>query len=154
MFCTRKSNEKINRVHERALRILHNDYTTEFKDLLLIAGTETIHISNVKKVAIEMFKIKNGLSKQIISELFSEREFSGTRSGEVFQVPNHNTVFMGEMSLRVFGVKVWNELLPLEFKSIRNLNIFKDKIKQWVPVCNCRNCKPYIQNVGFTNCFS
>ena len=127
MDCTRKSNNKINRVHERALRIAHNDYSTEFQELLKKVGSETKHIRNVKKVAVEMFKVKNNISKPLISDLFTEREFRGTRAGVTFEVPQRNTVFKGDLSLRAFGVTVWNDLLPTDMKSITDLNVFKNK---------------------------
>ena len=60
MFCSRKSNEKINRIHERALRIAYNDYNTSFTDLLTKIGSDTKHISHVKKLAVEMFKVYKG----------------------------------------------------------------------------------------------
>ena len=46
MFCSRSLNHKINRLHERSLRIAYNDYTTAFKDLLAKAKTVTIHQTN------------------------------------------------------------------------------------------------------------
>ena len=35
MFCQRQSNHMINRIHERTLRIAHNDYTSSFDNLLI-----------------------------------------------------------------------------------------------------------------------
>ena len=34
MFCSRKSNSKINKLHERSLRIVYNDYSSSFDELL------------------------------------------------------------------------------------------------------------------------
>ena len=36
MFCSKTINKKINHIHERALRLVHNDYTSSFTDLLEI----------------------------------------------------------------------------------------------------------------------
>ena len=148
-FCSRKSNRKINQVHERALRIAYNDYCTDFHDLLKNTNSETKHVRNVKKVAVEMFKIQNNMSKYLLSENFVRREFENTRSGINFEVPNRNTVFKGDMSLRSFGVKVWNDFLPTELKLITSLNEFKGKLKSWQPNCTCRLCRTYTQGVGF-----
>ena len=41
MFCSRGSNTKINRIHEKALRITLNDYTSSFTDLLLLSNEIT-----------------------------------------------------------------------------------------------------------------
>ena len=35
MFCSRKMNKKINYIHERVLRLVYNDYTNTFEDLLV-----------------------------------------------------------------------------------------------------------------------
>ena len=38
MLCDRKLNNKINRLHERALKIAHVDYVSNFAELLIIDG--------------------------------------------------------------------------------------------------------------------
>ena len=35
MFCSRKMNRKINHIHERALRLVYNDYDLSFEELLM-----------------------------------------------------------------------------------------------------------------------
>ena len=62
MFCDRTLNAKINRLHERALRIAYNDYISSFEDLLVKDGSVTIHEKNLRSLVTEMFKIKNKLS--------------------------------------------------------------------------------------------
>ena len=47
MFCSRKSNDRINKLHERDLRLIYDDYKTSFSDLLAIDGSFTIHHTNV-----------------------------------------------------------------------------------------------------------
>ena len=39
MFCSRKLNRKINYIHERALRLVYDDYTSTFEELLNIVET-------------------------------------------------------------------------------------------------------------------
>ena len=34
MFCSRKMNRKMNHIHERALRLVYNDYSSTFEELL------------------------------------------------------------------------------------------------------------------------
>ena len=55
-------NRKINYVHERALRLVYNDYTSSFDDLLTNDKAISIHHRNIHRVAIEMYKLKNNLS--------------------------------------------------------------------------------------------
>ena len=41
MFCSRSMNNKINHIHERALRLVYQDYTATFQDLLERDGSFT-----------------------------------------------------------------------------------------------------------------
>ena len=87
MFCSRKLNRKINHIHERALRLVYEDYTISFEDLLLRDESVSIHHRNLQKVAIELFKVKNGLCPRFISRLFCQTE-TRTRSKASFHRPN------------------------------------------------------------------
>ena len=58
MFCDRTANGKINKLHERALRIAYNDYSSSFKELLVKDDTVTIHERNLRTLATKMYKIK------------------------------------------------------------------------------------------------
>ena len=66
----RTLNNKINRIHERALRIVYNDYKSNFKKLLERDHSFTIHERNVQYLSIEAYKVKNGLSPVIINDVF------------------------------------------------------------------------------------
>ena len=59
MFHIRTHNNKINRLHERRLRIVYKDYKSSFAELLSEDKSFTVHHKNVQKLAIEMYKIKN-----------------------------------------------------------------------------------------------
>ena len=43
MFCSRSANNKINKLHERALRIVYDDYNSKFEELLTKDGSFTTH---------------------------------------------------------------------------------------------------------------
>ena len=60
----------MNRIQERGLRAVYDDYTSCFDDLLKKSGSVTIHHRNIQRVAIEMFKVKYGHSNELISCLF------------------------------------------------------------------------------------
>ena len=150
MFHNRKLNRKINHIHERALRLVYEDYTSSFKDLLQKDGSVSVHHQNIHSIAIEMYKIKNKLSPKIVQTIFQQKEVSNLRSEQTFLRPNINTIYNGEQSLRSFGPVVWNDLLPNKFKSATTLNKFKHMIKLWVPTgCPCRLCKDYVPGLGF-----
>ena len=47
MFCSRLMNQKINRIHERALRIVHSDYVSSFTELPRKDKSISIHHRNI-----------------------------------------------------------------------------------------------------------
>ena len=61
MFCDRTVNQKIVKLHKRALRIACDEYCSSFEKLLDKDGVVTIHQRNLRALAIEMYKISNGL---------------------------------------------------------------------------------------------
>ena len=72
MFCSRKLNNKINRLHERALRIAYADYVSSFEELLAKDDSVTIHQRNLKVLAVEMYNIYCGKSLTFMNELVEE----------------------------------------------------------------------------------
>ena len=58
MFHNRTLNNKINKLHERALRITYIDDTSPFDELLLKDQTFTVHERNIQKLATLMYKAK------------------------------------------------------------------------------------------------
>ena len=53
-------------MHERALRVFDNDDVSPFEKLLRRDYSETIHWRNIKALAVELLKIKYGLSNDIM----------------------------------------------------------------------------------------
>ena len=69
MCHNRTTNRKINRLHERCLRIKYNDKQSSFKMLLEKDSSVSIHDKNIQCLATEMYKVSNGLSPPIISNI-------------------------------------------------------------------------------------
>ena len=152
MFCSRSMNNKINRIHERALRLVYLDYVSSFEDLLKKDNSVTIHQRNIQFLAIEMFKALNGLGPEIMRSLFNIDY--NTRKNKSFHRPNVNSKYNGQNSIRYFGPVVWDTMLPDKLKSIQSLDEFKMEVKKWLPVnCPCTLCQEYIAGVGYTHTF-
>ena len=67
MLHSRTLNNEINRLHERALRILYSDYKASFNTLL--DGSFSIHHRNIPSLAIETYKFLHGLSPAIMGDI-------------------------------------------------------------------------------------
>ena len=74
MLHPRTLKNKINRIHERALRTAYSDYNSSFNELLDKDGSFTIHQKNVQSLAIKIYKYLHGLSPEILSEAFQVNE--------------------------------------------------------------------------------
>ena len=61
MLHSRKLNNCINSIHERALRVTYEDYKSMFLQLLQKENTVTIHQQNLRALATEIFKVKKYL---------------------------------------------------------------------------------------------
>ena len=70
MFHSRKLNERINHIHERALRIVYKDFSSSFQELLIEDNSLNIHHRNLQKLVTEIFKVKNGLSPELMNDVF------------------------------------------------------------------------------------
>ena len=155
MCHNRTSNNKINRLHERCLRIAYNHNKSSFQELLDKDKGATIHVKNVRALAIEMSKVSNNYpnnySNSLMSKIFDKRNnVYDFRNPSEFAKRNVRSVFNGTESISFLGPKIW-DVVPSELKQLETINVFKREIKKWKPVnCPCRLCKPYIQNVGFS----
>ena len=156
MFCSRGLNTKINSLHYRALQIVYRDFTSTFQQLLEKDGAVTIHHRNIRLLATEMYKVSNGIASPSMSEIFGYKNdtvdnvSSNTRLAcKFYNTVKPKTTNYGLETLRHLAPKTWN-ILPVEIKNVTSLQVFRLKIKTWIPInCPCRICATYIPSLGF-----
>ena len=110
-------NNKINSLHESCLRIIYNDYRSSFEYLLDRDKGVTIHLKNVRTLAIEMFKVSKNLSPQLVTEIFEKRNVYDLKIPSEFVRPQIRSVFNGEESISYLGPKIW-DIVPSELKAL------------------------------------
>ena len=76
MFPDRNVNNKVNKIHERALRIAFKDTSSKFEDLLMKAASVTVHQRNLQFLTTEIYKIIHDLNPEVMGEIFVERNIS------------------------------------------------------------------------------
>ena len=146
----RKLNDSMNKIQERALRLVYGYDTSTFNELLLKDNSFTVHERNLQKLAIEVFKYKNHLSPAIMNEIFKAKNYSyKLRDDRILRSHNVKSVYNGTETIRYRAQKTW-DMVPDVIKISKSLIEFKRKIKQWKPTnCKCRICREYIDGVGF-----
>ena len=150
MFHGRTLNNRINRLHERGLRLVYKNSDLSFEELLRKDNSFTIHHRNLQKLATEMYKAHNDLSPSSLNLIFPKREIHyNLRNKNPFNSNNIHTVFNGTETISYRGPKTW-ELVPDDIKTSKSLAEFKSKIRNWEPLgCTCRICKTFVRNLGF-----
>ena len=152
MFHNRTLNNRINKLQERALRLVHNDNTSSFYELLQKDNSFTIHHRNIQKLALEMYRVKHRIAPKIMCELFNEANVPYNLRQDVrFRSYNVKTALYGTETLSYLGPNIWN-LVPSDIRGCATEPIFHQKIKIWKPDrYPCRLCEVYIPDLGFIN---
>ena len=146
MLCSRSANNKINKLHERALRIVYYDYNSKFEEFLTKDGSFTIHHQIIQTLATEMFKVHNGFHKSLLKISFiiiMKITFIVYDLNPTFK--ELTLLLIGVESVRYIGPVIWNNS-SIETKSIKNFDIFKTEVRKWKPTnCSSRLCKIYVK---------
>ena len=142
MFCSRKSNNKINRLHKRSFWIVNNDYKSRYEELLSHNNCFSIHDQNIHQLAAEIYKVANDLSVEDFKYWFDFKDKYSVHT------PLVNTELKGKNSIRYFSAVIWNAI-SVNIIAATSLNYFKNVIKSWKPECSCLLCKTSLQGLGF-----
>ena len=137
-------------MHKRALSLVCNDFSSSFSELLEKDKSVTIHHRNLQTLAYKIFKVKQNMAPEILTEIFPQKESSySLRNRTTLQGRSIKTVMYSSETLSSLGRKIW-DILSTELKRIVSPTLFKKKICEWAPKnCPCRLCKTYIQNIRF-----
>ena len=147
---SRTLNNRINGLHKRALSLVYNDFSSSFSELLEKDKSVTIHHRNLQTLAYEIFKVKQNMAPEILTEIFPQKESSySLRNSTTLQGRSIKTVMYASETISSLGPKI-SDILPTELKRIVSPTPFKKKIRESARRnCPCRLCKTYVQNTGF-----
>ena len=150
MFRSQHTNNKINKLHERALRFAYDDNVSTFDQLLAMDKSFCIQHQIIQRLLIEIYKALHDISGKSLKELFVKGESTiSLCSKHELVISLVNSVLKGKNSLRYFGSVIWNSQ-PTEIREDPSILSSVTKIKQWKPIaCPCTICKSYIGRVGY-----
>jgi len=132
-FCGKKNNGKIEKNIERALRIAHQDYTSTYNELLDLTKSDTMLLSRLKNMTIDVFKSLKNLNPPCLNGLYKINVFpyENRKSIKLVQ-PLRDTTTYGLRTLSYTGAKLWNDLpFPLNDISEMGVHDFKNILSTW-----------------------
>ena len=142
MFSGKATNKELNCSHRIALRILRNGYSAPLEELLQKSSDYTIHVKNLKKLVLEVYKCFENENPSFVWNMFHEKSIQyNLRSKNLLTLPQTNTIKYGSDSIVFRGSILWN-YLPNEIESKTSVCSFKKCIKIWSGEdCHCKICK-------------
>ena len=108
-FCSCKSSQKTEKIQLRCLRIISNDYFSDYQTLLKLSQKPSVEIKRLRKLALEIFKTKKVLNLSFIKSIFSAKLNARVRPNDIL-VKTCKSVTFGDKSLATLGPKIWNDL--------------------------------------------
>ena len=131
IFCGKKNCAKLEKLQERALRIVFNDGHASYETLCESANILPLNVYRVLFLGIEVYKCVNGLNPKYMNDMLVIRPNADRlRDSSRAIQPRFSSVGFGFKSFKYFGAKLWN-VLPITVKRSDNLFIFKDRLTEW-----------------------
>ena len=131
MFHSRKLNNKFNKLHERCLRIVYNNNTSTYEELLEADNSVSVHFRNLQVLTIELYKVVNGFSPDIMNDVFPLNAscFYNTSNKRTFHSRHIRTVHFGSETLSHLAPNIC-ELVPEKIRKLESVASFKNAIKK------------------------
>ena len=140
-MCSISDSKKIEKVQERALHYVLNDFNDTYYNLLQRTSKSTLYLTRLRFLAMEIFKVLNDMSPLYMKNLFIKKQtVYKLRDSTPLVQPKFKTITYGHNTLKYQGSKLWNKL-PNNIKDVVSVNDFKNEIQKWSgPECHCGYC--------------
>ena len=134
-FCGKLNNSKIEKIQERALRVVCNDLKSEYTDLLEKMNTSTMLQSRLNCILVEVYKslVTDPTNPPYVRDLVKIKESPyDMRDCTLLNQPRKRTTNFGLRSYSYLATKLWNDL-PSHLKCISDNNVieFKCRLKNY-----------------------
>ena len=142
MTCSTSHIHKMEKIQERALSFLLDNFSNSYNDLLVIAGYDSLQLKRMKTIACEVFKSLNSLNPSFMRSMFVEKDnIYDLRDGSRLVQPSFNKIRYGKNTFSYYGSHLWN-MLPANIKNCAtDMKMFKQLISTWQgPNCQCSMC--------------
>ena len=130
-FCSASSTNKIEKIQERALRFINNDFTSSLQALLTSTNTLLVHVRRMKQMASEIYKIVNDIAPAYIKDLVNIKKTNyNFRRENQASLPAVKSTRYGLRSFRYEAARIWN-CLPNDVRQAESFPQFKRLLRAW-----------------------
>ena len=106
-FCSCKSSRKVEQIQKRCLRIILDDFTSDYETLLEKGNNSTTNIKRMKILATKIFKTIYNLNPSLMKDIFTSKINPKVRTNNLI-FKGKNTIKYGTKSLIALGPQIWN----------------------------------------------
>ena len=100
MLWNKTSNNPINKIHKRTLRLVYEIADANFEDLLLKHNSWNVHENNIHTLLVELYKPINNLSPPIMKDFFDLKNSRyDLRNKQLLKLPETSTSRYGTPAL-------------------------------------------------------
>ena len=75
-FCGKKNGDKIEKIQERALRIIYRNYDSLYPELLRDAGSYTMLDKRLRSMLLHVFKSLKGMNAKCLNDMYSAKQWN------------------------------------------------------------------------------
>ena len=139
-FCNTSSARKIEKIQERALKLVYRNFEMTYEELRMVSGIPLVYVQRLRRIVIEMYKSYYKLNPPYLHNYVTPQEnVDSLRNEHIVHLPRRNTVRYGVHSFTYQGAKLWNSLAN-QTKQMEFIT-FKTNMSKWYPdTCECSNC--------------
>ena len=140
-FGSVKNIHNTEKLHERAIRFVYDDYESDYFELLKEKKLCTLYTQRLQDMCCEIYKAIKCNSSAYMNDLIKKRPSSYKSKQELdLYISKVNQVTFGYKSFSVIAPKIWNSI-PKSIRALETYNTFQPEIKKiTLPWCFCVNC--------------
>ena len=134
--------KKLEKLNERALRLVSNDYRSTYEDILSKTNKRMLYETRKIKLAEFVYKVQHKLAPPLNDTFFTKQVTPyHMRDNIKLMKPVYNTVQYGMKSIAYQGPLVWNSL-PVYIKDTDDFQAFHTALvtSKILNACQCGNC--------------
>ena len=139
---------KLEKLNERAIRLVCNDFTSPYQELLDKTGKRMLYVTRKTGLIIFVYKVLHNLAPPVSNTFFKMQDTPyNMRDNHKLIKPVFKTIQYGKRSIAYQGAHLWN-MLPSYIKNIDELSEFSNclRAERHVLTCECGNCILCLRN--------